>query len=42
MMINEELEWYINKNDILKKTLNDRESTIKTMEMKINKENNIT
>ena len=31
----------IRKNDNLKKILNDRESTIKTMEMKLNKENNI-
>ena len=40
MMINEELEWYINQNNNMKKTLNDKESTIKTMEMKLNKENN--
>ena len=40
MMINEELEWYIRQNDNMKKALNDRDSTIKTMEMKLNKENN--
>lgn len=39
MMINEELEWFINQNDNMKKILNDRESTIKTMEMKLNNEN---
>ena len=40
MMINEELECYIKKSDNLKKLLNDRESTIKTMEMKLNQEYN--
>ena len=39
MMINEELEWYINQNNNMKKIINDKESTIKTMEMKLNKEN---
>lgn len=39
MMINEELEWFINQNDNMKKILNDREFTIKTMEMKLNQKN---
>lgn len=39
MMINEELEWFINQNDSMKKILNDREFTIKTMEMKLNQKN---
>ena len=40
MMINEELEWYIRQNENITKTLNDKESTIKTMEMKLNTLNN--
>ena len=39
MMINEELEWFINQNNNMKKILNDKEFTIKTMEVKLNQEN---
>jgi hypothetical protein len=39
MMLNEELEWFINQNNNMKKILNDKEFTIKTMEVKLNQEN---
>ena len=35
MMINEELEWFIRQNYNLKKQLNDRDSIINMMEMKM-------
>ena len=39
MMMNEELEWFINQNDSMKKILNDKEYAIKTMEMKLSQKN---
>ena len=39
MMINEELEWFIREYHSLKKQLNDKDSIIKIMEMKINQDN---
>ena len=39
MMLNEELDWFINQNDNMKKILNDKEFAIKTMEVKLNQKN---